>query len=307
MRARHSTLLCISTSLALIASIAVTAAPSAAAENGLPRPAENDTLRAWHDVSYVPGSNEYRQKLNITVPKKGGPYPLIVFVHGGAWLKGNKEVTPNCPLFNGYALASINYRLSTQAPFPAQIQDCKTAIRFLRSHAADFNIDPNRIGAWGASAGGHLVALLATTDGVAEFEGKGYNQVSSSIQAASDYCGLTDLANISKQAQGPNWQINFNDANSPMHLLLNKDVSRKRLDWASPVTYVGKGDAPLQIIHGKQDDTVPIAQSDTLFKAFKDNHLVSEYTAVAGSKHILDCDENFDRTMAFFNRYLKKK
>jgi acetyl esterase/lipase len=275
---------------------------------GLPDPSEDAQLRVWHNVSYVPGSNEYRQKMDVVVPRKGGPFPIIVWIHGGAWLQGDKEKAPVEPLLvKGYAAASINYRLSTQAPFPAQIQDCKTAIRFLRAHAKEFNIDPNRIGAWGMSAGGHLVAMLATTNGVKEFEGDGYNNVSSAIQAGSDYCGPADLSHIREEAQGPNWKIDFANPNSPMHLLLAKDISGKRLDWASPLTYVGKGDAPLQIIHGKKDDVVPIAQSDTLFKALQSNHLPSEYTVVAEANHSLASMENVHRTLDFFNRYLKKR
>lgn len=274
----------------------------------LPAPSEDAQVKVWHNVSYVPGSNDYRQKMDVVVPKKGGPFPIIVWIHGGAWLQGDKEKAPVEPLLvKGYAAASINYRLSTQAPFPAQIQDCKTAIRFLRAHAKELNIDPNRVGAWGMSAGGHLVAMLATTDGVKEFEGQGYNNFSSAIQAGADYCGPSDLAHIRSEAQGPNWRIDFENPNSPMHLLLNKDISGTRLDWASPITYIGKGDAPLQIIHGKKDDVVPIAQSDSLFKALQAKHLPCEYTAVADANHSLGSMANMRRTLDFFNRYLKKK
>lgn len=274
----------------------------------IPQPQVTDSLKIWHDVSYVPGSKDIRQKLDIAVPAKNGPYPIVVWIHGGAWLHGSKENPPVQPLLrHGYAVSSINYRLSSQAPFPAQIQDCKTAIRFLRANAKQFNIDPARIGVWGMSAGGHLVAMLATTSGVKEFEGKGYNSVSSAVQAASDYCGPADLASIESQTKGPQWKIRFEDPNSPMHILLAKDVRVERLNWASPTTYVSADDAPLQIIHGEKDDVVPIAQSDILYKLLKGAKLSSEYTKVPGANHSLFSQKNTERTLAFFNKYLQKQ
>ncbi len=119
-------------------------------------------MRVMKDIAYVPDGHE-RQKLDLFVPttEPNAPWPLIVWVHGGAWLGGSKD---NCPAVKfvrqGYAVASINYRLSQHAIFPAQIQDCQAAVRWLRAHADEYYIDPNRFGAWGASAGGHLVALL---------------------------------------------------------------------------------------------------------------------------------------------------
>ncbi|MEN6334882.1 MAG: alpha/beta hydrolase, partial [Phycisphaerales bacterium] len=144
------------------------------AQPSRPDPSKLTILR---DIEYVPGGHE-RQKLDLYLPKtaEGQPAtnskrPLIVWVHGGAWLEGNKN---GCPAVrftaDGYAVASINYRLSQHAIFPAQIQDCKAAIRWLRANADKHGIDPNRIGVWGASAGGHLVALLGTAGDVNDFD-----------------------------------------------------------------------------------------------------------------------------------------
>jgi acetyl esterase/lipase len=115
------------------------------------------------------------QTLDLYSPQKTKQVPLIVWIHGGAFLFGSKEGFPVEPvplhfLLEGYAVASINYRLSPEAVFPAQLEDCKAAIRWLRAHADNFGIDPNRIGAWGASAGGNLAALLGTTGEVRDFE-----------------------------------------------------------------------------------------------------------------------------------------
>ena len=113
-----------------------------------------------------------RQKLDVFVPKGDGPFPLVVWVHGGAWEAGSKDGNPAAVLMDrGFAVASINYRYSKQAVFPAQINDCKAAIRWLRANAKKYKIDADHIGVMGASAGGHLVALLGTSGGVKELEG----------------------------------------------------------------------------------------------------------------------------------------
>ena len=151
----------------------------------------------------------------------------------------------------GYAVASINYRLSQHAVFPAQIEDCKAAIRWLRANAAKYHLDPDHIGVWGASAGGHLVALLGTTGSVKELEGKGGNlDQSSRVQCVVDWFGPTDLATMGGSHDKPG---------SPESRLIggpvqeNKEKARK----ASPLTYVSKDSAPFLIMHGDQDNTVP--------------------------------------------------
>lgn len=129
----------------------------------------------FRDIPYVQGSTNPFQTLDVYVPKeKSGRLPLIVWIHGGAWVAGDKNHPPVMPLIErGYAVASLNYRLAQNAPHPAQINDCKSAVRWLRHNADKFNIDPNRIASWGHSAGGHLSALLGTTGDVASFNDDG--------------------------------------------------------------------------------------------------------------------------------------
>ena len=136
-------------------------------------------------------------KLDLFIPEKAeGPMPLVVWIHGGGWRSGSKE---NCRALGlteyGFAVASINYRLTDVAMFPAQIHDCKAAIRFLRANAKQHRIDPNRIGVWGSSAGAHLAALMGVTNGNKEVEGNigKYTQTSSDVQAVCDWCGPTDF------------------------------------------------------------------------------------------------------------------
>jgi acetyl esterase/lipase len=164
------------------------AAPAQTKEPKLP-----DGAKADRDIAY--GKHE-RQKLDVFVPKGDGPFPLVIWVHGGAWEGGSKEGGPTAGLLPlGYAVASVNYRLSKHAVFPAQIHDVKSAVRFLRANAKKYNLDPERFGAAGASAGGHLVALLGTSGDVKDLDGDGDNkEVSSRVKCVLDYFGPTDLA-----------------------------------------------------------------------------------------------------------------
>ena len=130
-------------------------------------------VTAHRDLAYVKDGHRL-QALDLFVPaRRSGPVPLIIFVHGGGWIGGTKD---NCPPLRagftdrGFAVASINYRLSSDAIFPAQIEDCKAAVRWLRAHATEYGLDPEHFAAWGSSAGGQLVALLGTSGGVKEFE-----------------------------------------------------------------------------------------------------------------------------------------
>src|SRR5262249_44838326 len=156
------------------------------------RPKLPEGTKAHANLEYVPGGHA-RQRLDLYVPAKADtPLPVIVWVHGGAWLGGGKGGGgPAVPLVGkGYAVASINYRLSQHAVFPAQIEDCKAAIRWLRANAKTYNLNPERIGVWGASAGGHLVALLGTSGDALDREGKGGNaDQSSRVQAAVGFFG----------------------------------------------------------------------------------------------------------------------
>lgn len=158
-----------------------------------------NTYATYPDLSYVNDGNN-AHKLDLYVPNgAASPVPLIVFIHGGGWQSGDKQLGPNSyPLRyarSGYAVASINYRLSDEAIFPAQIYDTKAAIRWLRANAAQYNLDATRIGAWGPSAGGHLASLLGTSNDVTDLEGTlgGNTQHSSRVQAVVDWYGPIDF------------------------------------------------------------------------------------------------------------------
>ena len=209
-------------------------------------------------------------KLDLYLPDapSENPIPLVVWIHGGGWRAGSKAPT-RAPRTLGpdYAVASIDYRLTDQAIFPAQIHDCKAAVRWLRAHADEYGLDPERFGAWGSSAGGHLVALLGTSGGVAELEGTvgDHLEVSSRVQAICDYYGPTDFLALLDQPS----LIDRRTPTSPESLLLGGLIVDlpELAALASPVTHVDPTDPPFLIVHGDSDRTVPYQQSVDLHAA----------------------------------------
>jgi len=266
-----------------------------------------EATRILRDLAYIPDGHE-RQKLDLYLPGQnegGGPLPLIVWVHGGAWLGGSKENAPSTRfLKHGYAAASINYRLSRHAIFPAQIEDCKAAIRFLRANTGKYNIDPNRIGVWGSSAGGHLVALLGTAGDVKQFD-KGPNlHVSSRVQAVCDFFGPTDLTKMSAFES----TMDHDAPDSPESLLVGGPVqeNKEACKRANPIMYVGKDDPPFLIFHGDKDMLVPHNQSVLLNDALKKAGVNVKFHTVKGGGHGFRDPEVDRMVLEFFDRHLKE-
>ena len=194
--------------------------------------------------------------LDLYLPEKAEGVPLVVWIHGGGWQKGSKD---RCPLTwltgEGYAVASVQYRLTDKASFPAQIHDCKGAIRWLRANAKEYGYNAKRVGVAGISAGGHLVALLGTSGDVKELEGDvgGNLDYSSRVQAVLDMCGPSDF--IMRAKQNPD---RVTPEGSPVYKLLGGPVSEKQdlAKLASPAHHVTKDDAPLLIFHVLNDPLV---------------------------------------------------
>jgi acetyl esterase/lipase len=245
--------------------------------------------------------------LDLYVPNEPeGPLPLLVWIHGGAWRAGSKDRCPAVGMTRrGYVVASVGYRLSQEARFPAQIHDCKAAIRWLRAHADTYKIDPGRIGAWGTSAGGHLVALLGTSGGVEALEGTVGDQreQSSRIQAACDFFGPTDF--LQMDAGGSD--LKHNAPNSPESQLIGGAIqeNKDKVARANPITYVTKDDPPFLIVHGDKDRTVPINQSELLSDALKKAGVEVEFYIVKGGGHGFRDPMAFEKTDAFFDKHLK--
>jgi acetyl esterase/lipase len=224
--------------------------------------------------------------LDLYLPKNAiRPPPMVIWIHGGGWEAGSKE--NGCPVAlarAGFAGASINYRLSEQAIFPAQIYDCKAAVRWVRAHAAKYGYNADKIGVVGASAGGHLVALLGTTNGEPQFEGtEGNTGVSSSVQAVVDYFGPSDFISIVQDAT-PEQRANLNN---PVVRLLGGPVAEHEdlARMASPVFQISKQTCPFLIIQGDQDRIVPPAQSVELNDALNKAGISSRLILVKGAGH----------------------
>ena len=260
------------------------------------------------DVVYGKGGDE-DLKLDMVRPKDAGtkPRPAIVFMHGGGWTSGDKKsglwyLTGMAQ--RGYVGVTINYRLlAPKYKFPAQIEDCKCAVRFLRAKAKEYNIDPNHIAAWGGSAGGHLAALLGTTGEVKEFEGTGgWAEYSSKVQAVIDYCGVTDLYSWRGQ----------NKVGGTVKRLVGGDSEefKNAMDKASPITYISKTTAPFLVVHGDQDEDVSIKQSQAFVEALKAAGVPVQFMTIKNGKHgggkEWDATYNQEKTVGeFLGKYLR--
>ncbi len=260
------------------------------------------------DLAYVSGGHE-RQKLDLFLPEgAGSPVPLVIWVHGGGWQAGSRK---NCPLLRqgylerGYAVASIGYRLTGDAIFPAQIEDCKAAIRWLRARAAEYRLDPEHFGVAGSSAGGHLVALLGTSGGEEAFDVGENADASSEVQAVVDYFGPTDLAVF---AETPGYESHARE-NAPEGKLLGGAVADRpeQARAANPITYVDGEDPPFLIIHGSADPTVPLNQSQLLHEALVAAEVPSHFITVKGGGHGKGFPSSaLSETAAdFFDRHLR--
>lgn len=236
------------------------------------------------DIPYVEKGHE-RQKLNLFLPEKKSdvPLPVIVVIHGGGWVAGARggAAEGGDMLSRGCAVASIGYRLGGDAPFPAQIEDCKTAVRWLRAHAKEYHLDPERFAAVGGSAGAHLAALLGTSGGVKGFDVGAHLDQSSRVQVVVDYCGPTDIVKFvaTKGYEGPSGVV---------VKLLGGSVAEKRAlaERANPITHLTKDAPPFFIVHGDQDAVVPINQSELLFEALKKSGAGVRLHVVRGAGHM---------------------
>ncbi len=268
------------------------------------------SMQEVKDVTYFKDSQDPCQTLDLLLPQRSGDEkpPLIVWIHGGAWKLGDKTDTPAVPFVKaGYAVASLNYRLTSTARFPAQIQDCKAAIRWLRANAEAYHFDPNKIGVFGMSAGGHLVALLGVTNDDRQFDDVGGNlNVSSNVQAVCDWSGITDLATLDKQSTHT-VKLDGEEPDAPVKLFLGDRAGKvpaiaKR---ASPVAYISPKNPPFLIMHGDKDGVVPIEQSNEFYEKLKKNGVDAKFIVVKGGAHNFVSTETLTEVLRFFDSKLR--
>jgi acetyl esterase/lipase len=281
--------------------------------------------QALRGITYAHvGAIELKLDLHLPVKKSETPLPVLVWLHAGGWREGGRGF---CPIANlakeGFAVASISYRLTGQAIFPAQIEDCKAAVRWLRAHATEYNLDPDHIGACGESAGGHLAAMLGVTGGMPELEGTvgGNLQFSSRVQAVVALCAPVDFTSMLERASERSFWAklftsgNFNAAKYTFArtyaltkflggpVTAHPDLVR----LSSPALHVSADSPPFLLFHGRHDPLIPISQSENFLK-------VLTVAGVESRLEILEVNTHgfgrFPTTMmtstrAFFNRHLK--
>ena len=291
----------------LLALLPLTLAPAAAGQGA---PTFNDLVIGQAPLD-AGGSVAVRMDLRIPAGASG-PVPVVLWIHGGGWQSGDHDSLPvfvQPLLSSGIAVATVDYRLSSEAIFPAQIEDVKGAVRFLRANAATFGIDAARIGCWGSSAGGHLSALLATSGGVAGCEGStgGNLDQPSTVLAAVDYFGPTDIVQMNPDVTNPPGSTTNHDApGSPESRLIGYDgtgegigVLRANLanpnapfpalaalaNLLNPITHIDANDPPLHVAHGELDTTVPRNQSVRLVAALVAANVEHAWRSVPSAGH----------------------
>lgn len=272
-------------------------------------------IRMEKDISYVP-EGDAAQKLDLYLPEKAAekPLPLIVHIHGGGWMGGSKFPCGVAGMvLKGYAVASVEYRFSQKAKFPAQIQDCQAAVRWLRAHAKDYNLDIEHVGVVGGSAGGHLSALVGTAGGKNAFPKIGGNEEQSDrVQAVCDIFGPSDFSTVVQQAAEDKNVKNIFEFNTPKdpysELIGTKLDDKEKADAVSPVHYLSKDNPPFLILHGTHDTLVPYAQSVEFADALKAKGVETWLQTLPGAGHggpafgkpaVIQLMQNF------FDKYLK--
>jgi acetyl esterase/lipase len=282
----------------------------------VPPPADtNHITRKFIDIPYANLSNS--QKLDIYLPEEGsGPFPVIVSIHGGAFMgcdKGDVQVLPMLEgIKKGFTVISINYRMSGEAKFPALVHDGKAAIRWIRRNAEKYGFDPRRIAAWGGSAGGYLASMLAVSAGNIELDdlSLGNAEFSSAVQSAVVWYGPTNFLKMDEQliASGltpPRDQLH-NGENSPESLLMGETITKipERVKAANPETYIGDTIPPVLLQHGKKDPVVPVQQSVEFFEKLSrkagDNRIVLEvFEDAEHADPAFETQENIERIFRF--------
>lgn len=257
------------------------------------------------------------QKMDIYLPAGTGPFPVVVLIHGGAFRvgdKGGEASNAKALVAAGFASASINYRLSGEAKFPAQIRDCKAAVRFLRANAKKYHLDPNGIGSWGESAGGYLSAMLGTTAGIKELEGDdlGNPDYPSRVKASVDWYGPINFLTMESEAAALGFTITTNSADSPESELMGAPVQTipAKVANANPTTFISTDDAAFFIQAGSMDRNIPYTQSLNFYNALVpvigSDHV--SYELLEGAGHggpKFTSEANIAKVIAFFEKYLK--
>jgi acetyl esterase/lipase len=270
----------------------------------MPHLAQAQEARTYKDVVYATFSGK-DLGLDLYMPAGVQRPPLVVWVHGGTWRRGTKATVPMAFVENGFATASLDFRQSTEARFPAAIHDIKAAIRFLRAKAAEYGYQTDRMAIAGASSGGHLAALVGVTNGRKELEGTegNYPNQSSDVQAILSYYGASNLMTI--LAQSTPYGLGVRQPALELLLGAQPDKTRELAELASPVFHVDGNDPPLLLLHGDQDPQMPINQSHELEGAYEKAGLDVHLDVVHGAAHggnLFFSPAHLERALGFLRR-----
>lgn len=254
-------------------------------------------------------------ELDLWVPLAAAPPPVVVWLHGGSWMGGDRRLLPtrfrSGQIFDalidaGLAVATLDYRLAREAPFPAQLHDAKSAVRFLRARADRLGIDTRRIGIWGESAGAHLAALVGLTARRPDLEGTiGLAGPSSAVDAVVSWYGPSDLDVLAETPWPPDLAaVESPEAlEDPLEALLRGAGAATRAD-ASPITHVAPGAPPFLLLHGMEDRLVPHAQSQALAAALSAVGAPARLLSVPGAGHVFDGYEDVEALIRFSVEHL---
>lgn len=278
--------------------------------------------RHWIDVDYA-GDGIIGHRLDIHLPQNGkGPFPVIICIYGSAFFSNSSKASifstgiGQSLLKNGFAVVSINHRASTDSIFPAQIQDVKTAIRYIRTYGKQYGLKTDNIGITGFSSGGHLSAMAGATSGQSTGKNDGISidlvgknakniSISDAVQAVVDWFGPTDFLRMDSCGS----QMNHNDAKSPESTLIGGAIQQNKAlaMLADPAFYVQANNPPFLIIHGDKDPLVPFCESEYLYASLKAKNVTANLIPVAGGGHGpgVMIDQYFQEMVKFFKKYIQ--
>lgn len=301
-------------SLSFIAYLHTAAQPP----GGMPKAKTEQINNKWLDIAYA--TTSLAQRMDIYIPENGnGPFPVIISIHGGAFMMGDKADGQLNPMLEGlkrgYAVVSINYRMSGEAIFPALVHDVKAAIRYVRANAAKYKLNPDKIAAWGGSAGGYLSAIAGTSGDIKSLEdlSLGNAAYSSKVQAVVDWFGPIDFLQMDLQLKASGkGKPDHSEANSPESKILGKQITLipELVAVANPTTYISSDDPVFFMQHGSEDRLVPTEQSVN-FAAALEKVLGKDkvyFEILKGANHggpAFETPENLQKIFQFLDRHLK--
>lgn len=266
--------------------------------------------KTYKDIVY---DEDLSLKLDLFLPKGEGPHPLVFFIHGGGWFGGHKQDGQEKAWMtlteSGYAVTSVDYRLSTEAPHPAGIIDCKNALRYLKAHAQEYHLDKERIAVAGDSSGGHYALMLALTPGNPDFEEVSEYDETTEVQCAVVWYPATDLAETMRTVQSGEYTgFGAQFAWENIERYIGKtitDVNDQALVQASPIHYIHEDMPPILLQHGNADTICPIDQSKRFLSAAEGQQVFLD--VIEGAEHgdsAFETKENMERIVKFLDAYL---